>query len=87
MKSAPEIGMVFQGFNLFPHLTALENVMLGPTHVLKLQPALEAEPLALSGCFRKVGLDHKAADHPGEGCPAGSSSALRSLGRWPCSPG
>ena len=39
------IGMVFQRFNLFPHLTALENVMLGPTRVLKHSRA-EAEPLA-----------------------------------------
>ena len=30
-----ELGMVFQGFNLFPHLTALENVMIGQTKVLK----------------------------------------------------
>src|SRR5450432_4423069 len=37
------IGMVFQRFNLFPHLTALENVMLGPLHVLKYSRA-EAEP-------------------------------------------
>ena len=56
------IGMVFQRFNLFPHLTALENVMLGPTHVLKRSRA-EAEPLA-RGLLRKVGLEHKAADYP-----------------------
>jgi polar amino acid transport system ATP-binding protein len=56
------IGMVFQRFNLFPHLTALENVMLGPTRVLRLSRA-EAEPLARE-LLRKVGLAHKAADYP-----------------------
>ena len=56
------IGMVFQRFNLFPHLTALENVMLGPTRVLKYSRA-EAEPLA-RGLLRKVGLAHKADDYP-----------------------
>src|SRR3954471_12304234 len=56
------IGMVFQRFNLFPHLTALQNVMLGPTRVLKLSPA-EAEPLARE-LLRKVGLAHKAGDYP-----------------------
>src|SRR6202046_1052384 len=56
------IGMVFQRFNLFPHLTALENVMLGPTRVLKLSRA-EAEPLA-RGLLHKVGLAHKASDYP-----------------------
>jgi polar amino acid transport system ATP-binding protein len=56
------IGMVFQRFNLFPHLTALENVMLGPTRVLKCSHA-EAEPLARE-LLRKVGLAHKAADYP-----------------------
>ena len=56
------IGMVFQRFNLFPHLTALENVMLGPTRVLKRSRA-EAEPLARE-LLRKVGLAHKAADYP-----------------------
>jgi ABC-type polar amino acid transport system ATPase subunit len=56
------IGMVFQRFNLFPHLTALENVMLGPTRVLK-QSRAEAEPLA-QGLLRKVGLAHKAGDYP-----------------------
>jgi polar amino acid transport system ATP-binding protein len=56
------IGMVFQRFNLFPHLTALENVMLGPTQVLKRSRA-EAEALARE-LLRKVGLAHKAADYP-----------------------
>jgi polar amino acid transport system ATP-binding protein len=56
------IGMVFQRFNLFPHLTALENVMLGPTRVLRRSRA-EVEPLAME-LLRKVGLAHKAADYP-----------------------
>jgi polar amino acid transport system ATP-binding protein len=56
------IGMVFQRFNLFPHLTALENVMLGPTRVLK-QNRTEVEPLARE-LLRKVGLAHKAGDYP-----------------------
>ena len=56
------IGMVFQRFNLFPHLTALENVMLGPTKVLR-QSRAEAEPHARE-LLRKVGLAHKAADYP-----------------------
>jgi len=56
------IGMVFQRFSLFPHLTALENIMLGPTRVLKL-PRSEAEPLARE-LLRKVGLAHKAPDYP-----------------------
>ncbi len=56
------IGMVFQRFNLFPHLTALENVMLGPTRVLG-QRRAEAEPLARE-LLRKVGLAHKADSYP-----------------------
>ena len=40
-----EVGMVFQHFNLFPHLTALENCMLEPVDVRKL-PQKEAEALA-----------------------------------------
>ena len=56
------IGMVFQRFNLFPHLTALENVMLGPTRVLR-KPRAEVEPLARE-LLRKVGLERKAGDYP-----------------------
>jgi polar amino acid transport system ATP-binding protein len=56
------IGMVFQRFNLIPHLTAIENVMLGPTRVLKRSRA-EVEPVARE-LLRKVGLAHKASDYP-----------------------
>ena len=56
------IGMVFQRFNLFPHLTALENVMLGPLRVLR-QSRAAVEPQARE-LLRKVGLAHKAGDYP-----------------------
>jgi polar amino acid transport system ATP-binding protein len=56
------IGMVFQRFNLFPHLTALENVMLGPVQVLR-RSRSEAEPQARE-LLGKVGLAHKAAEYP-----------------------
>jgi polar amino acid transport system ATP-binding protein len=56
------IGMVFQRFNLFPHMTALENVMLGPLLVRKLAKTV-AKELALEQ-LRKVGLVAKAQDYP-----------------------
>ncbi|AHM72511.1 amino acid ABC transporter ATP-binding protein [Yersinia hibernica] len=56
------IGMVFQSFNLFPHMTALENVMLAPRRVLKKNPvecrALAAEMLS------KVGLADRMDYYP-----------------------
>jgi polar amino acid transport system ATP-binding protein len=54
--------MVFQHFNLFPHMTVLRNVMEGPVHVKKMHPR-EAERLARS-LLEKVGLSDKADVYP-----------------------
>ena len=58
------IGMIFQSFNLYPHLTALGNVMLAPMKVLKESRAVvEARAREL---FRKVRLEHRADAYPGQ---------------------
>ena len=56
------MGMVFQSFELFPHLTALQNVAEGPRTVLRADPA-EAQRRA-SVMLAKVGLSDKAASYP-----------------------
>jgi polar amino acid transport system ATP-binding protein len=56
------VGMVFQSFNLFPHCTALDNVMMGPRHVRGLNKAVARE-LAL-GLLEKVGLADKSDEYP-----------------------
>src|SRR5436189_520653 len=59
-----KVGMVFQQYNLFPHKTALENVMMAPIHVLKRdRREVEAQALAL---IAKVRLQGKEAAYPGE---------------------
>jgi polar amino acid transport system ATP-binding protein len=57
-----KIGIVFQAFNLFPHMTVLENVTLAPRLVGKV-PTDQAEETAM-GLLRRIGLADKAAEYP-----------------------
>ncbi|PZU91294.1 MAG: peptide ABC transporter ATP-binding protein [Chelatococcus sp.] len=59
-----DVGIVFQQYNLFPHRTVLQNVMMAPVHVLK-QDRAEVEERARR-LLAKVGLSHKLAAYPGE---------------------
>ena len=59
-----KVGMVFQSYNLFPHKTALENMMMAPMLVLK-RPKDEVEAQARR-LIKKVRLEGKEAAYPGE---------------------
>lgn len=63
-KIRAEVGMVFQHFNLFPHLTILENLALGPIWVRKL-PRKEAEETAMY-YLEKVHIAEQAKKYPGQ---------------------
>ncbi|GFK93866.1 Glutamine transport ATP-binding protein GlnQ [Fundidesulfovibrio magnetotacticus] len=59
-----ETGMVFQQFNLFPHMTILDNVVCGPVHVRNM-PRAKALELAM-GYLERVGIAEQAAKFPGQ---------------------
>jgi general L-amino acid transport system ATP-binding protein len=63
-KIRAEVGMVFQHFNLFPHLTILENLTLGPIWVRKV-PKKEAEETAMY-YLEKVQIAEQALKYPGQ---------------------
>lgn len=59
-----EIGMVFQSFNLFPHLTVLQNITLAPIWVRKMKRS-EAEELAMQ-LLKRVGIAEQAQKYPAQ---------------------
>ena len=59
-----KVGMVFQQYNLFPHKTALENIMMAPVRVLK-QNKADAEKISRA-LIKKVRLEGKEDSYPGE---------------------
>ena len=62
-KHRQKMGMVFQLFNVFPHLTVKENVTMAPV-LLKKKTRQEADEMAMS-LLARVGLAEKADEHPG----------------------
>ncbi len=59
-----DVGMVFQSFNLFPHLSVLENITIGPTRVKKLSKS-ESEKIGLE-LLDRVGIPEQAKKFPGQ---------------------
>ncbi|MCQ4922788.1 glutamine ABC transporter ATP-binding protein [Tissierella sp. P1] len=63
-KVREKMGMVFQQFNLFPHLTVLENITIAPIKVKNITSE-EAEKIAMS-LLKRIGLEDKAYNYPNQ---------------------
>lgn len=63
-KQRQNMGMVFQQFNLFPHMTVLDNITLAPKKLKNIGKS-EAEEIAYS-LLRRIGLEDKAKSYPGQ---------------------
>jgi polar amino acid transport system ATP-binding protein len=61
-KLRQQVGIVFQAFNLFPHMSVLENVTLAPTKVLKMEQAAADERAML--LLKRIGLEATATEYP-----------------------
>ena len=61
-RLSPKVGMVFQSFNLFPHLTILQNLILAPTRVLKL--ARDEAVARAARLLERVGISEKTDAYP-----------------------
>src|SRR5690625_2997243 len=59
-----DVGMVFQQFNLFPHLTVLQNITLGPLKVRKVEPT-QAKDIAMQ-LLTRVGIPEQADKYPSQ---------------------
>ncbi len=63
-KQRQKMGMVFQNFNLFPHLSVIDNITLGPIKLKKLTPE-QAKENAMS-LLKRIGLEEKANNYPAQ---------------------
>lgn len=63
-KQRQKMGMVFQQFNLFPHMTVMENITLAPVKVKKMKVE-EAQEIAVD-LLKRIGLEDKASSYPSQ---------------------
>src|SRR5262245_1474918 len=75
-----DVGIVFQSFNLFPHMSVIENVTLAPVRVLGMRRA-EAEDKAMT-LLKRIGLEQKAREYPDR--LSGGPAATRRHHARPC---
>ena len=81
-RKRAEIGMVFQHFNLFPHMTALENVDAARRCAVQGRARERGAASAARELLDRVGLGDKRRRLPARSSRAASSSGWRSRGRW-----